>query len=50
LVPAKITAIFYFLPIFLPLLAPAKRPVANNTYLLWEIGLANVLSFFVLHG
>jgi hypothetical protein len=47
---AKITAIFYFIPIFLPLLSPAKRPVADNTDLLWEIPLADVFSLFILHG
>jgi hypothetical protein len=49
LVSAKITAIFHFIPILLPFLSPAKRPVANNADLLWEIPLADVFSLFVLH-
>jgi len=50
LVPAKITAIFHFIPILVPFLAPAKRSVADNADLLWEIPLADVFSLFVLHG
>jgi hypothetical protein len=49
LVSAKITAIFHFLPILLPLLSPAKRPVANKADFLREIGLADVLTFLILH-